>query len=163
MARVCGLCGAQDIGASASRISDLDVCTPAARELRHCRPARREREYEARPQCLRKAERRLGDVKQPESAYGRAAVRSSPVYAKKQREDRRPPTILTGLALFDRDPLLADFFALVIGARADQSIVAVLLENMCRPSRHAAHRKDRREQINGNPERVVSRRRVEID
>ena len=51
----------------------------------------------------------------------------------------------------------------VVGARADQAVVGVLLEDVRRPARHAADREDRRVEVDGNPERVVHRRRVEVD
>ena len=53
--------------------------------------------------------------------------------------------------------------ALVVGARADQAVVVVLLEHVRRPARHAAHREDRREQVDRNAQRIVRRRRIEID
>src|SRR6187399_1167491 len=51
----------------------------------------------------------------------------------------------------------------VLGARTDQTVVGVLLEHMSGPARHTADREHRREQIDRNAERVVGRRRVEID
>src|SRR5215471_13538459 len=55
--------------------------------------------------------------------------------------------------------LEADIFS----ARANQPVVGVLLEHMRGPARNAADGEDRREQIDGNAERVVGRGRIEID
>ena len=51
----------------------------------------------------------------------------------------------------------------VLGARADQAVVRVLLEDVRRPARDAADREDRREQVDRDAERVVGGRRVEVD
>ena len=51
----------------------------------------------------------------------------------------------------------------VLGARADQAVVRVLLEDVRRPAGDAADGEDRREQIDRDAERVVRRRRVEVD
>ena len=51
----------------------------------------------------------------------------------------------------------------VVGARTDQPVVRVLLEHVRRPARDAADRENRREQIDRDAERVVRRRRVEVD
>ena len=53
--------------------------------------------------------------------------------------------------------------ARVLRARPDQPVVAVLLQNVRRPAGHAADRENRREQIDRNAQRIVRRRRVEID
>src|SRR5579875_1126495 len=47
--------------------------------------------------------------------------------------------------LVERDPLLPVGRPRIVGSRADQSIVFVLLENMRRPTRHAADSEYRRE------------------
>src|SRR5262245_6078182 len=50
----------------------------------------------------------------------------------------------------------------VFGARADQAVVRVLLEHVCGPAGDPADGKDRREQLDVDPERVVGGRRVEV-
>src|SRR5258705_8514633 len=51
----------------------------------------------------------------------------------------------------------------VVAARADQSVVVVLLDDVRRPARDATGRDHRREEIDGNAERVEERRRVKVD
>ena len=60
-------------------------------------------------------------------------------------------------------PRLAVWQAGVIGAGADQAIVAVLLENVGGPAGHAAYGEDGGEEINRNAERIVTGGRVEIN
>src|ERR1022692_2424309 len=65
-------------------------------------------------------------------------------------------------ALIHGNPAHAVRIALIFRARADQAIVLVLLQRVRRPSGHAAHREDRREQIHRNAQRIIGRGRVEI-
>src|SRR5712692_7559361 len=51
----------------------------------------------------------------------------------------------------------------VVPARPDQSVVVVLLDDVRRPARDAAGGDHRREEIDGDPQRVEERRRVEVD
>ena len=51
----------------------------------------------------------------------------------------------------------------VLGPRPNQPVVRVLLEDVRGPAGDAAHRENRREQVDRDPERVVGGRRVEID
>src|SRR6202023_4074929 len=44
-------------------------------------------------------------------------------------------------------PLLSDGWSQILRPRPDQAVVGVLLQNVRRPARHPAHRKNRREQI----------------
>src|SRR5262249_57506428 len=53
--------------------------------------------------------------------------------------------------------------AVVVGARADQTVVVVLLDDVGAPARDAAGGDDRREQVHRDPGRVEARRRVEVD
>src|SRR5258708_2480552 len=69
---------------------------------------------------------------------------------------------VTGLPLGDRHPSLADWFARIVGAWADQPVIAVLFQNVRRPSGHAAYREDRRKEIDRNAQRIVSGGRVKI-
>src|SRR4051812_36214746 len=62
-----------------------------------------------------------------------------------------------------RNPRLAVQVALVFGSRTDQAIVAILLQHVRDPARHAADGKDRSEQIDQDTERVIRGRRIEID
>src|SRR5207344_2358424 len=66
-------------------------------------------------------------------------------------------------APIERDPALGEGRADVVGARAYQAVVGVLLEHVRRPSRYAADGEDGREEIDRNAERVVGRGRVEIN
>src|SRR5687767_6707843 len=59
------------------------------------------------------------------------------------------------LSLLQRQERLRKLRADVVGARPDEAVVRVLFEAVRRPARHAAHREDRREQIDWNAERVV--------
>ena len=52
--------------------------------------------------------------------------------------------------------------ALVVGARADQPVVVVLLEEIGGPARDAGGRDDRREEVDRDADRVEERRRVEV-
>src|SRR5262249_56047272 len=65
------------------------------------------------------------------------------------------------LGLLQGDPVPAPR-ALVVGARADQAIVVVLLDDVRAPARDASGRDDRRKEVDGDPERVEERRRVEV-
>src|SRR5436190_8796897 len=67
------------------------------------------------------------------------------------------------LPLIERQQRLRVLRPDVISPGPDQAIVRVLLEAMRRPPRNAADREDRREQIDVDAERVVSRGRVEVD
>src|SRR5688572_476699 len=67
------------------------------------------------------------------------------------------------LSLTYRHPLQLRRRTSVLSSRANQPVVRILLENVCRPARHAAHRKERRKQINGHPDHVVRARGVEVD
>src|SRR3989442_2482520 len=51
----------------------------------------------------------------------------------------------------------------VVAARPDQSVVVELLDDVRRPARDAAGGDHRREEIDGDPQRVEERRRVEVD
>src|SRR3977135_3665916 len=51
----------------------------------------------------------------------------------------------------------------VLGARTNEAVVRVLLEHVGGPARHPAGGKDRGEELDGDVERVVGRRRVEVD
>ena len=75
----------------------------------------------------------------------------------------RGPRRLGYASLFERHVALRILRADVVGARADQAVVRVLLEHVRRPARDAADREDRREQIDRDAERVVGRRRIEVD
>src|SRR5688572_11607079 len=74
-----------------------------------------------------------------------------------------PVRSLSCSALIERNEPLGIRRAGVLRARADQTIVRVLLEDMSRPAGHAADGEDRRVEIDRNPERVVGGRRVEIN
>src|SRR4029450_6188176 len=65
------------------------------------------------------------------------------------------------LSLLHRDELLAGR-ALVVGARADETVVVVLLEEIGRPAHDARGGDDRGEEIHGDADRVEDWRRVEI-
>src|ERR1017187_3311645 len=67
------------------------------------------------------------------------------------------------LTLPDRDPCLAVRVALILGARTDQTVVAVLLQHVRRPTRHAADGEDGRVEIDGNAQRIVRGSGVEVD
>ena len=45
---------------------------------------------------------------------------------------------------------------------ANQAVVTILLENVRGPAGHAAHREDRGEEVDGNAERIVGGRRIEV-
>src|SRR5579864_4182141 len=51
----------------------------------------------------------------------------------------------------------------VVGARADEAVVRILLEHVRRPAGDPAHGKDRRVEIDRQAERVEHRRGVEVD
>src|SRR5881409_2140076 len=51
----------------------------------------------------------------------------------------------------------------VLRSRPDETVVRVLLEHVRRPPRNTADGEDRREEIDWNPQRMVGRRRIEID
>ena len=51
----------------------------------------------------------------------------------------------------------------IVGARPDQPVIPILLEDMRGPARHAADGEDGREQIDGDAQRIVPRSRIEID
>src|SRR6266545_4083603 len=70
-------------------------------------------------------------------------------------------TLAAGLALGERDVLLVRQ-ARVVGARPDQPVIAVLLQDVRRPAGDAAHGEDRRELVRGDAHRRVGRARVEI-
>src|SRR5436190_14915628 len=67
------------------------------------------------------------------------------------------------LSLIQRQERLRVLRTDVVGARADQPVVGVLLEAVRGPARDAADGKNRREQIDRDAQRVVRRRRVEVD
>src|ERR1019366_7270678 len=90
--------------------------------------------------------------------YGSKGNSTMPVWWSAIRYSRR----VHPLAFRDRNPGLAVGIALIFGPRANQAIVAVLFEHMRGPAGHAAHREDRRVQIDGNAQRVIGRRRIEI-
>src|SRR5262245_31147099 len=58
------------------------------------------------------------------------------------------------LSLFERREALRIRGARVIRARADQAVVRILLEDMGGPAGDAAHREDRRVEIDGDSHRV---------
>jgi len=60
---------------------------------------------------------------------------------------------LLSLSLPDRNPGLAVGVALVFRPGADQAIVAVLLKHVRRPTRHTAHRENRREEVDRDAQR----------
>src|ERR1039457_378054 len=66
------------------------------------------------------------------------------------------------LTLPDRDPCLSVRVALILGARTDQTVVAVLLQHVRRPTRHAADGENGRVEIDGNAQRIVRGSRVEV-
>src|SRR4029453_9466742 len=70
---------------------------------------------------------------------------------------------LSGSSAINRQKLLRIRRPDVVRTRPDQPVVGVLLEDVRRPSGDAAHREDRRVEINRNPERVERRRGVEVD
>src|SRR5262249_42314185 len=51
----------------------------------------------------------------------------------------------------------------VLRPRTNQAVVRVLLQHVRRPARDAAHRENRGEQVDADAERVISRRRIEVD
>ncbi len=51
----------------------------------------------------------------------------------------------------------------VLGPRPDQAVVRVLLQHVRRPARDPADGENRREQVDGDAERVIGRRRIEVD
>src|SRR5204862_7649221 len=67
------------------------------------------------------------------------------------------------LSIFQRTVALRVLGADVFGARADEPIVGVLLEHVRRPAGYAADGEDRREQLDGDAQRVIGRRRTEIE
>src|SRR5947208_16923611 len=73
----------------------------------------------------------------------------------------RPPLRGAPSPLFQRDPVAAAG-ALVVGARADQTVVVVLLDDVRAPARDAPGGDDRREHVHRNPECVEERRRIEV-
>src|SRR5260221_2870391 len=62
-----------------------------------------------------------------------------------------------------RRPPRSTLFPYTTLFRSDQPVVRVLLEHVRGPARDAADREDRREQIDGDAQRVVRRRRVEVE
>src|ERR1039457_2983518 len=66
------------------------------------------------------------------------------------------------LTLPDRDPRLPVRVALVFGARTDQTVVAVLLQHVRRPTGHPAGGENGRVEIDGNAQRIVCGSRVEV-
>src|SRR5437899_663124 len=50
----------------------------------------------------------------------------------------------------------------VFGTRADQTVVRILLEDMRCPAGHAAHRKERREQIDRHADHVIRAGRIKV-
>src|SRR5687768_10120155 len=67
------------------------------------------------------------------------------------------------LSLFEREEALRVRGTGVVGARPDQPVVRVLLEDVRGPPRDPADGKDGRVQVDRNAERVIRRGRVEID
>src|SRR5207344_1985218 len=67
------------------------------------------------------------------------------------------------LSLIERQKLLRIRWPDVLRARTNQAIVRVLLEHVRGPAGDPADGEDRRVEIDGNPERVEHRRRVEVD
>ena len=82
----------------------------------------------------------------------------APVYRRStrhcQRRIQRASTGTVPLRVFRSD---------VLGARPDETVVRVLLEHVRRPAGDAAHGEDRREEIHSDAQRVIGRRRVEIN
>src|SRR5688572_24787636 len=78
-------------------------------------------------------------------------------------ERRAPSADRRGSALLERQHRLRVLWTDVVGPRPDEAIVRVLFEAVRRPAGDAAHREDWREQIDRNAERVVDRRRIEVD
>src|SRR5882672_10105120 len=80
-----------------------------------------------------------------------------------------PPPLRTrvprtpGLSSFVERRPRASARADVVAARPDQSVVVELLDDVRRPARDAAGGDHRREEIDGDPQRVEERRRVEVD
>src|SRR5207247_1896499 len=80
-----------------------------------------------------------------------------------------PPPLRTrvlrtpGLSSFVERHPRASAWADVVAARPDQSVVVVLLDDVRRPARDAAGGDHRREEVDGDSERVEERRRVEVD
>src|SRR5262245_42034452 len=70
---------------------------------------------------------------------------------------------MRGLSLFERDEALRVRRPRIVGARTDQTVVRVLLEDVRGPAGDAAHREDRRVEIDRDAERVVGGCRVEVD
>ena len=75
------------------------------------------------------------------------------------RSSRRSPKLESASSPVERDVGLRVRRADVLGARADQPVVRVLLQDVRRPAGHAAHGKHRREQLRRNAERVIRGRR----
>src|SRR6059036_3024509 len=74
-----------------------------------------------------------------------------------------PPPIRTVFSSFlERHPRAAPRPD-VVAARPDESVVVVLLDDVRRPARDAAGGDHRREEVDGDSERVEERRRVEVD
>src|SRR5258706_9956129 len=70
---------------------------------------------------------------------------------------------MTNLSGFDGNVALWVFRPDVLGARADQAVVAVLLEYVRGPAGDATDREDWREQVGVDAERVIRGRRVKVD
>src|SRR5882757_5100572 len=67
------------------------------------------------------------------------------------------------LAFRDWYPGLPVGVALVFGARPNQTVVPVLLQHVGSPTGHAANSENGRKEIDGNAQRIIGRRRIEID
>src|SRR4051812_34212782 len=67
------------------------------------------------------------------------------------------------LTLLERHETLGIVRTRIVGARPDQPVVRVLLEDVRGPPRHAADSENRRVEIDRDAQGVVHRRRVEVD
>ena len=68
----------------------------------------------------------------------------------------------TLFSIFDGG-ILCDLWANIVGAGTDETVVGVLLQNVCGPTCCTATGEDWRIEVDGNTKRVVDRGGIEID
>src|ERR1700733_3739045 len=71
--------------------------------------------------------------------------------------------LTSSIALRHRLPVLRIGGTNIIGTRSNEPVVVELFDYVCRPAADAGDRKNRREQIDVNSQRVVGRRGIEVD